>query len=358
MASAAASTVVESATPLVVERTMTWDQSGYGGHSGSAVDGARRRWLFAEGAQGYFDTFILLVNNQFEPATIRLTFLVEYGGTVIRTITVAPLAGHGVCRRHSGARQPVVRHDHRCVDADRRRARDVPRDVAGLDRRPRIGGRIRAVDAVVPCGRRDRDGLRHLHPPGEPQHGGRERRRDLPDGWRHDGDAGGHLTAAEPQDHQPGERRPAARGHILRHRGAVGLADRLGARDVLVDDRRRLAGGAQQLRRDHDRHEVGDGRRPRRRRARLPDLRARRQHVGDRNRDPRRDVHAQRRRAGHPDARHRAEPSSQHRLRQHPRARQLGVWCRRRVHQRRPDSWSSAPPTGMRAASSGPAEPT
>ncbi len=90
MASAAASTVVESATPLVVERTMTWDQSGYGGHSGSAVDGARRRWLFAEGAQGYFDTFILLVNNQFESATIRLTFLVEYGGTVIRTITVAP----------------------------------------------------------------------------------------------------------------------------------------------------------------------------------------------------------------------------------------------------------------------------
>ena len=90
MASAAASTVVESTTPLVVERTMTWDARGYGGHSGSSVDGARRRWLFAEGAQGYFDTFILLVNNEPTPTTVQLTFLVEQGSTVIRQVTVGP----------------------------------------------------------------------------------------------------------------------------------------------------------------------------------------------------------------------------------------------------------------------------
>lgn len=105
MASTAASTVVESTTPLVVERTMTWDARGYGGHSGSAVDGARRRWLFAEGAQGYFDTFILLVNNDFGPATVSLTFLVEHGSTVIRTVTMAPRSRLTV---HAGAIPELV----------------------------------------------------------------------------------------------------------------------------------------------------------------------------------------------------------------------------------------------------------
>ncbi len=105
MASASASTVVESSTPLVVERTMTWDARGYGGHSGSAVDGARQRWLFAEGAQGYFDTFILLVNNAFGSATVRLTFLVEHGGTVIRTVTMAPRSRVTV---HAGAIPELV----------------------------------------------------------------------------------------------------------------------------------------------------------------------------------------------------------------------------------------------------------
>ena len=62
-------------------------------------------WLFAEGAQGYFDTFILLVNNDFGAATVRLTFLVEQGGTVVRTLTMAPRSRVTV---HAGAIPELV----------------------------------------------------------------------------------------------------------------------------------------------------------------------------------------------------------------------------------------------------------
>jgi Bacterial Ig domain len=94
LASAAFSTVFpNSATsPVVVERTMTWDATGYGGHSGSAVDGPRMKWHFAEGAQGYFDTYILLVNTGATAATARLTFLVEGGAPVVRTVATPSFA--------------------------------------------------------------------------------------------------------------------------------------------------------------------------------------------------------------------------------------------------------------------------
>ena len=58
------STVITStnAVPLVVERTMFWDSQYFGSHGGTAVDGPRTRWLFAEGSQGFFSTFVLLAN--------------------------------------------------------------------------------------------------------------------------------------------------------------------------------------------------------------------------------------------------------------------------------------------------------
>jgi hypothetical protein len=63
--------------------------AGYGGHSGSAIEGSRRRWLFAEGAQGFFDTFILLVNNSGTATTAQVTFLVEGGEPVVRPVPIA-----------------------------------------------------------------------------------------------------------------------------------------------------------------------------------------------------------------------------------------------------------------------------
>jgi subtilisin-like proprotein convertase family protein len=85
------STVVHSTNgmPLAVERTMIWDARGYGGHGGSAA-APNRRWLFAEGSQGYFHTFVLLANNDDNAANVDVTFFLEGGGTVVHQVTVGP----------------------------------------------------------------------------------------------------------------------------------------------------------------------------------------------------------------------------------------------------------------------------
>lgn len=85
------STVVESTTgvPVVVERTMMWGNR-QGGHTGSAVDGAKTRWYFAEGAQGVFDTFVLLANDNIVSANVTVTFLREGLPPVPYSRTVPP----------------------------------------------------------------------------------------------------------------------------------------------------------------------------------------------------------------------------------------------------------------------------
>jgi hypothetical protein len=88
---AAVSTVVRSmgAQPLAIERTMIWDERGYGGHGGTAASPAYR-WLFAEGSQGFFNTFILLANAGATESVVTMNFLLEGGGVVIYGITVPP----------------------------------------------------------------------------------------------------------------------------------------------------------------------------------------------------------------------------------------------------------------------------
>ena len=86
------STVVTStsAVPLVVERTMFWDASGYGSHGGTAVDGPRTRWLFAEGSEGFFNTFVLLANSGSAASNVTLTFLREGSTPFTRIVSVPP----------------------------------------------------------------------------------------------------------------------------------------------------------------------------------------------------------------------------------------------------------------------------
>src|SRR4029078_4136588 len=43
------STVVESSVPITVDRTMTWDASGYGSHREIATAAPATTWYFAEG---------------------------------------------------------------------------------------------------------------------------------------------------------------------------------------------------------------------------------------------------------------------------------------------------------------------
>ena len=80
LANTAVSTVVRSGDglPLAVERTMFWPRDlHYGGHGGTAVEAPARTWYFAEGSQGFFDTFVLLANSGLTPANVNVTFLRE-----------------------------------------------------------------------------------------------------------------------------------------------------------------------------------------------------------------------------------------------------------------------------------------
>ena len=66
-----------SGVPLVVERTMFWDSTYYGGHTANAVTQSATRWIFAEGFQGFFDTYVLIANATATNTTATLTFLRE-----------------------------------------------------------------------------------------------------------------------------------------------------------------------------------------------------------------------------------------------------------------------------------------
>ncbi len=78
--------------PVAVERTMFWDATGYGGHGETAVGQPRLTWLFAEGSQGFFHTYLLLLNPNAEAATATLTFLPEGEPTVVRTFDLPPVS--------------------------------------------------------------------------------------------------------------------------------------------------------------------------------------------------------------------------------------------------------------------------
>ena len=60
----------------------------YGAHTERAVSSAQRKWYFAEGSQGFFDTYVLLANASATPVTATISFLLEIGNPIVRTYTV------------------------------------------------------------------------------------------------------------------------------------------------------------------------------------------------------------------------------------------------------------------------------
>jgi hypothetical protein len=86
------STAVASPTglPLIVERTMRWDKSGYGAHGERATEGAAPQWYFAEGSQGFFSTFFLLVNPQTMANTAHITYFREGEAPLLRDVPMPP----------------------------------------------------------------------------------------------------------------------------------------------------------------------------------------------------------------------------------------------------------------------------
>jgi hypothetical protein len=71
---------------------MFWDASYYGGHTANAVAQPETRWIFAEGFQGFFDTYILIANANAEATTATLTFLREGDTPVVKTVPIGPFA--------------------------------------------------------------------------------------------------------------------------------------------------------------------------------------------------------------------------------------------------------------------------
>jgi hypothetical protein len=70
------STVIESDQPVVADRTMSWDKTGYGSHAETAIDRPGRFWYMAEGSTGgSFDLFYLLQNPNPETADVTVTYL-------------------------------------------------------------------------------------------------------------------------------------------------------------------------------------------------------------------------------------------------------------------------------------------
>jgi uncharacterized repeat protein (TIGR03803 family) len=99
MQGAAFSTVVESDAFVVVERTMTWDATGYGSHAETAVASPSRDWYFAEGSTaGDFTLFYLLENPNPFPVAASIRYLRPSSPTAMeKQYTLAPNSRRTIC---------------------------------------------------------------------------------------------------------------------------------------------------------------------------------------------------------------------------------------------------------------------
>jgi Ca2+-binding RTX toxin-like protein len=79
-----------NALPLIVERTMRWDDTNYGAHTEKATSGPALNWFFAEGAQGFFQTYVLLANPGATANSAEVRFLREGESPVVRTFPLEP----------------------------------------------------------------------------------------------------------------------------------------------------------------------------------------------------------------------------------------------------------------------------
>jgi probable HAF family extracellular repeat protein len=91
LASAEFSTVVESDALLIVDRTMSWDASGYGAHAETAVSSPSTTWYLAEGATiGGFNLFYLLQNPSSQATRVRVRYLRTAGAPLEKEYDLAP----------------------------------------------------------------------------------------------------------------------------------------------------------------------------------------------------------------------------------------------------------------------------
>jgi len=102
LAEAEFSIVVESNVQVTVERTMTWDDTGYGSHTEMATSSPSPIWYLAEGAtHSGFELFYLLQNPSSGPADVRVTYLLQDGRPpLVQHLTVAAASRENIWVNH------------------------------------------------------------------------------------------------------------------------------------------------------------------------------------------------------------------------------------------------------------------
>jgi hypothetical protein len=112
------------------------------------------KWLFAEGAEGFFNTYVLLANPGATSAFVNLVFLRESAGPLSTNVNVPPMSRvtvAGLIAQLAGASFSIVVDSTEPIVAERAMCF---RYGAGLERPTRIGGCDRARDTLVAGGRR------------------------------------------------------------------------------------------------------------------------------------------------------------------------------------------------------------
>lgn len=84
---------IESDVSIAVDRTMRWDNGGYGGHSSSAVSDPALAWYFAEGVSATpFDVFYLLYNPGPVPAFVSAKYLRNTGSPILKSYVIPAMS--------------------------------------------------------------------------------------------------------------------------------------------------------------------------------------------------------------------------------------------------------------------------
>ncbi len=195
---------------------MSWDGTGYGGHGGTALV-PDTQWLFAEGSQGFFDTYVLIANDNAAPVDATVRFFLEGGGVVNRPLTLEPKSRVTI---YAGDLPALVNgvvwnRGHYLGAADHGGARHVlpAHGRTPVRRRPRSGRREPCQQALVPRGRRHRSVLRVLRPPEQSWRDRRAHDAHIPPAERRDRDASDRRAGHGPHDDQRRDRRRAPRQH-------------------------------------------------------------------------------------------------------------------------------------------------
>jgi uncharacterized repeat protein (TIGR01451 family) len=95
LASVSVATLVAADVPLVAERAMYLNSTTRTWEAGTAASGAiapSTTWSFAEGATGFFHTYLLLGNPSTTPASVSVTYKLPDGSPLSKVYTVPPLA--------------------------------------------------------------------------------------------------------------------------------------------------------------------------------------------------------------------------------------------------------------------------